>query len=29
IGLKKGGVYISLVVIVSTIVGMLYGAIVG
>ena len=29
IGLKKGGVYISLVVIVSTLVGMLYGAIVG
>ncbi|MRR14114.1 permease, partial [archaeon] len=29
IGLKKGGVYFSLVVIVSTIVGMLYGAIVG
>jgi len=28
IGLKKGGVYISLVVIVSTLVGMLYGAIV-
>ncbi len=28
IGLKKGGVYIGLVVIVSTIVGMLYGAIV-
>jgi len=27
IGLKKGGVYISLVVIVSTLVGMLYGAI--
>jgi hypothetical protein len=29
IGFKKGGVYISLVVIVSTLVGMLYGAIVG
>lgn len=29
IGLKKGGVYFSLVVIVSTLVGMLYGAIVG
>jgi hypothetical protein len=29
IGLKKGGVYFSLVVIASTIVGMLYGAIVG
>jgi len=28
IGLKKGGVYITLVVIVSTLVGMLYGAIV-
>jgi hypothetical protein len=28
IGLKKGGVYISLVVIISTLVGMLYGAIV-
>jgi uncharacterized membrane protein YraQ (UPF0718 family) len=29
IGLKKGGVYIGLVVIISTIVGMIYGAIVG
>jgi uncharacterized membrane protein YraQ (UPF0718 family) len=29
IGVKKGGAYISLVVIVSTLVGMLYGAIVG
>jgi uncharacterized protein len=29
VGLKKGGVYFSLVVIVSTLVGMLYGAIVG
>lgn len=29
IGFKKGGVYVSLVVIVSTLVGMLYGAIVG
>lgn len=29
IGLKKGGVYFSLVVIVSTLVGMLYGAIIG
>jgi hypothetical protein len=29
IGVKKGGTYISLVVIVSTLVGMLYGAIVG
>ena len=29
IGLKKGGVYITLVVIVSTLVGMIYGAIVG
>ena len=29
IGFRKGGVYISLVVIVSTLVGMLYGAIVG
>jgi uncharacterized protein len=29
IGLKKGGVYVTLVVIVSTLVGMLYGAIVG
>jgi uncharacterized protein len=29
IGFKKGGVYISLVVIVSTLVGMLYGSIVG
>ena len=29
IGFKKGGVYISLVVTVSTLVGMLYGAIVG
>jgi uncharacterized membrane protein YraQ (UPF0718 family) len=28
IGAKKGGVYISLVVIISTLVGMLYGAIV-
>jgi uncharacterized membrane protein YraQ (UPF0718 family) len=28
IGLKKGSVYITLVVIVSTLVGMLYGAIV-
>lgn len=29
IGFRKGGVYISLVVIISTLVGMLYGAIVG
>ena len=29
IGLKKCGVYISLVVLISTLVGMLYGAIVG
>jgi len=29
IGVKKGGVYIGLVVLISTLVGMLYGAIVG
>ncbi|MDD1753332.1 MAG: permease, partial [Methanotrichaceae archaeon] len=28
IGLKKGGVYISLVVLISTLAGMIYGAII-